>query len=214
MASSRKGSPWRVVLLVVFVVLALVVGGGTLYVAVFGGATIAECESGAELLVDGDYYELVNLQTLEVWGSVEFSPEQYDRLPTMLIWSKGGERENTFAATRFLRSPLCEEDGEYTVGDAFGRPFQVLAWIADVDAAVDDAGLLTRNQVLKFQEVRFEAGQVLTLLNAPDGTRYVLLTRDPARSVEQAPLPAGWTQQTLSLEAPVRFTLRDRSTCS
>ena len=209
MSTSRKGFSWRVVLLVVFGGLAIVVGGGTLYVAVFGGATIVECEADAQLLADGNYYELLNLQTLEVWGSVEFTPEQFGRLPTMLIWSKGAEREETYAATRFLRSPLCEEDREFTVGDAFGRPFQVLAWIADVDAAVDEAGLLTRNQVLKFQEIRFAAGQTLTVISDPDGRRYALLTRDPARQSQEAPLPAGWRRQSATLTAPLTFTLRD-----
>lgn len=144
---------------------------------------------------DGDrlFYEIFDLDTGAVWGTPEFTPEEFAALKLPEGYLKNQPREASVDSGQFARSPDCANDGEFTEEELFGKDFQHVVNLLSPGQPFDESGLLNGSQVFKYQRVEFLPGRDLYVLISPDGARYVRVSRDAVRSVETPTVPAGWS---------------------
>ena len=72
-----------------------------------------------------------------------------------------------------------------------------------------EAGLLVKNQVFKYHETQFFTGRAITVLESPDGARYILVSRDADRTTDEPALPGGWSLSDYTLAQNLTIDLFD-----
>lgn len=144
-------------------------------------------------------YELFDLTTGSVWATPDFTPEEFAALEISADWAKNQPREASISGSRFARSPDCGNDGEFTEAEISGKPMQHIANLLGPGQVFDESGLLFGNQVGKYHEIDYRTGDTLFVLVAPDGARYVRVSRDAQRTGDNPTVPAGWTLTSYTL---------------
>lgn len=170
---------------------------------VCGAPSVRDAEVG-EL-----FYELIDLQTRTVWGTPDLTPEQFNALELPDRWAKNQIREGQTDDGRFLRTPDCDSDGKFTEEMLFGFRFQHIVNLVSTNESIDEAGLLHVNQVFKYHELEFHTDSAVSILESPAGTRYIMVSRDAARTTDTPNLPIGWSITDYDLTADLTVELFD-----
>ena len=164
---------------------------------------------------EGDGFELIDNLYRQVWGWNNMTQAQFDAItlrPTWIFWLKNSPRE-TIAKGFFVRSPECPNDGEYTWKRMYGWNWLNVTNFVSLNEPVDEGGLITRSVMWKYQTFTFAPGSYSSQLTAPDGKKYVMVTRDPTRTTDVSTLPAGWTMSpTYTLGRELKIELFGKET--
>ena len=139
-------------------------------------------------------YELLELRddgTIRAWIAYDMTQEQFDALDLPSGWLKNQPREGVPDASTFNGSPGA--NGVLVEEEHFGFKWFHSATITSVArGALDDEGLIRASTVEKDHEVSFDPGSTLSLLVAPSGEIYVMVSRDAGRTTDDPTLPAEW----------------------
>ena len=140
-------------------------------------------------------FELLDQLYKQVWGSASITQEHWDAItlpPTWMFWMKNSERQ-PLAKGSFLRSPECPADGQWSYKNLFGSEWLNLTNFKSLNQPVDEGGLLTVSVMWKYHQLNYAVGTKLHTLTSPEGKVYIEISRDPNRTSDTAPVPAGWT---------------------
>lgn len=142
------------------------------------------------------FYEIIDLGEKEVWGTNEFTEEEFDEFKIPFwrkTWRKNSPREGFIDSMIFTRSPGCPEDGLFTYKQMFDKDWLKVVNLVEVNQKMEGTdGLLTRFTLEKYHRVWFFAGKEVYILTNPDGEQYISLTRSTQRETDTANLPDGW----------------------
>jgi hypothetical protein len=148
-------------------------------------------------------YELIDLWRGEAWATRDWTPEAFAAFsPPLPTWLQNDPRVSYAADTDVLRSPGCDNDGEFSYLTAFGREFLHVADVVGRVRSREMQPLLQEARVEKHHRVTFAAGDDVIVLEAPDGTGYVRLNRPLDWAETPMALPAGWSFENVTLDAP------------
>lgn len=142
---------------------------------------------------DGPGYELIDVFNGEVWATRDWTPDAFEAFPvrrSLGLWIKSDPRElATTAEARFLRSPGCKADGEYSYRHLADRDF---LHVVDLHKRPTHLGPgLRRIELVKHHVLSFPAFNPVQFLVSPAGERFVEVSRTFDRGKEPT-LPAGW----------------------
>jgi len=140
-------------------------------------------------------FELIDQLYRQVWANVRITDAQWEALtlpPTWMFWTKNSERQ-PLATGKFVRSPECPADGQWSYRMLFGDEWMNVTNFISLNQPIDDAGLLTRSVMWKYHQLNYTPGTKVHALTGPDGQVYIETSRDPNRTSDVSPLPAGWT---------------------
>lgn len=155
-------------------------------------------------------YELIDLMRREAWVTTDWTLEAYSELElglTAFNWIKNDPREGSAARAAFLKSPGCDHDGEFTSRTLFGRTFTHVADISLLRGPGGTVGDVTGGGVIKYHRLAFDAGQTVSILLSPDGTRFVGVNRPVGATMVDPNLPDGWGLQDVVLKSAWRVDL-------
>jgi hypothetical protein len=162
---------------------------------------------------EGAGYELINVTGGEVWGTRDWTPEEYAAFSFPLSWTfwlKNDPRIPLTDRGRFLRSPGCAEDGQYCYLRAFGREFLQVVRLGAMNRPADDQGLIRRTELEKHHVLHYAAGRNVSVLRSPTGERFIGVSRSLERSSDTPTLPEGWTLTQHLLAAELQVDLVGR----
>ena len=142
---------------------------------------------------EGAGYELIDLLNKEVWGTADFTPEEYAAFLPPLLWIKNDPRILMADRGEFLRSPGCSEAGQYTYLQAFDREFLNVVKLVSMDQPADDQGLIRRTQLEKYHLLTYLAGRTVYILQSPTGERFIWVSRSVNPPSDTFTLPDEWT---------------------
>lgn len=144
---------------------------------------------------EGAGYELLNLVDGEVWGTRNWTPEEYAAFslpPSWLSWHKNDPRIVLADRGQFLRSPGCE-DGQYSYMKAFDREFLQVVKLLSMNPSMDDQGLIRQVELEKYHVLNYSAGRTVSILQSPTGQRFIGVSRSLDRTTDDPTLPQEWT---------------------
>jgi hypothetical protein len=162
---------------------------------------------------EGAGYELINLAGGEVWATGDWTPEEYVgfSLPfSWTFWLKNDPRIPLADRGRFLRSPGCTEDGQYSYMRAFSRDFLQVVELIVINRPADDQGLIRRTELEKYHVLHYSAGRTVSILRSPTGERFIGVSESLERSSDTPTLPEGWTLTERLLTAELQVELLGR----
>jgi hypothetical protein len=148
-----------------------------------------------ELRIGFELVQIISPDSILVWQNAEdLTKEQFDEIELSDSWSKNEPREGMPDFARFLRSPDAEQEGEFTIAEHYGYQWLFNAQVVqnNVPLEANDQGLLTGRYIAKYHEVTFDVGRTLSVLIAPSGDEYVLISRDANRSTDFPEIPENW----------------------
>ena len=141
-------------------------------------------------------YELIDLRGRRAWLTTEWTPEEYAdfSLPlSWVFWRKNDPRVGLPDQSRFLRSPGCESDGQFTYMHAFDREFLQVVRLGKIHRPRDGSGLIRRIELEKHHVLTFSAGRTVNVLENPAGEHFISVSRSLDRRNDTPTLPEGWT---------------------
>jgi hypothetical protein len=173
-------------------------------------------EKIADLMVEfmngskGIGYELIDLQQKEVWATSHFSEEEYETFSPPLLWIKNDPRIMIADKAEFLKSPGCEESGEFTYIWKFEKLFLKVVQLVEMNIPADSEGLIRRTELEKYHLLTYYPGRNVSILENPDGERFIEVSRSKNRLSDTFALPDDWTltTQVLQEELQIEFTGR------
>jgi hypothetical protein len=148
-----------------------------------------------ELRIGFELVQIISPDSILVWTNADdLSQEQFDEIELSDSWSKNEPREGMPDFARFLRSPDAEQEGEFTTAEHYGYQWLFNAQVVQNNVPLEgnDQGLLTGRYIAKYHEVTFDVGRTLSVLIAPSGDEYVLISRDANRSTDIPEIPENW----------------------
>jgi hypothetical protein len=137
-------------------------------------------------------YELINLFTREVWGTSDFTEEEYEEFSPPIFWIKNDPRIMIADKAEFLRSPDCDEDGQFTYMQKFDKRFMKVVQLITMNKPADSEGLISRTELEKYHILTYNSGQIVNILENPSGERFIEVSRSVNRSSDIFTLPDGW----------------------
>ena len=149
--------------------------------------------------------ELIDILRGQAWVSTDWTLEAFEAFQPGIFaphWIKNDPREGVASQTRVLRSPECENEGEFTYRTIFGRSHFHIADLSDRGQRGLTDGALVEGTVAKYHVLQFSTGQSVSFLTSPDGMRFVEVNRPVGWRPAENDLPAGWTLQQTTLAAP------------
>ncbi|MEL6271735.1 MAG: hypothetical protein AAFV33_14580 [Chloroflexota bacterium] len=142
-------------------------------------------------------FEFLDLQQREVWATTDFTVDEFEAFQFpwtwRVLWQKNQPRILLADSGTFLKSPDCEREGEFTQTNLFDRNFIKVVHLNRLYEPLDDDGLVRLTTLEKYHIVQFNVGTTINVLEGPDGTQYVLLTRSVHRTTDHPSLPSDWT---------------------
>ena len=141
-------------------------------------------------------YELIDLKGRGVWLTTEWTPEGYAdfSLPlAWMFWRKNDPRVGLPDQSRFLRSPGCESDGQFSFMQAFDREFLQVVRLKKIRQPKDGFGLVRRIELEKYHVLTYAAGRTVNILENPAGEQFISVSRSLDRRTDTPTLPDGWT---------------------
>ena len=194
---TRNNKKSQILLIGSVIVIALAVVVGQFFTP--KGTITAECVTRAQKKKSDTHvgFELVDLQQKQVWETTNFTTAEFTnfQLPITwrLGWMKNQPRAVSFDQSEFIKSPGCQNSGEYTYKSMFAQEWLQVTRLISFNQKLDDSGLLMSTTLEKYHVVSFRAGKSIYILQSPDGLKYVQISRDATRTVDAATLPSGWT---------------------
>ncbi len=154
---------------------------------------------------EGAGYELIDLLNREVWGTSDFSEQEYAAFSPPLLWIKNDPRVLIADEGEFLRSPGCAEPGLYTYLHAFDKGFLNVVKLISMDQPADGQGLIRRTELEKYHLLTYFSGRTVDILQNPTGESFIWVSRSENRPSDTFTLPDGWslTSHVLSSELTV-----------
>lgn len=176
------------------------VGVPLVFKAVLGkkGTVVDECVDrpwprGEE---GGEGYELIDQLYKQVWGNRTMSRAEWDAItlpPTWMFWLKNAPREVASESGDFMRSPECPTDGLWSYSEFFGYEFMNLTNFIEFNQPLNEEGTWTKSIMWKYHRLNYAAGSQIWYITDPEGNRYLIVSRDPDRTVENPVLMPGWS---------------------
>jgi hypothetical protein len=122
-------------------------------------------------------------------------------------WFKNQPREGDADSGSFARSPGASSDGTFTDSTLFGHEWRHVATITETGITLDAEGVLSGNRISKYHQLIFYAGKTLNILESPDGTRYVRVSRDYGRTSDEPTIPDTWQlyQETTTVDLTIEL---------
>jgi hypothetical protein len=160
----------------------------------------------------GAGYELINLVGREVWATRNWAPEDYANFSfpfSWFFWRKNDPRIALADRGQFLKSPGCT-DGHYSYMRAFGREFVQVVRLISINNRIDDLGLIRKTELEKYHTLHYSAGRTVSILQSPDGERFISVSRSLERSSDLPTLPEGWTLTDYLLAEEIQVDLLGR----
>jgi hypothetical protein len=156
----------------------------------------------------GPGYELIDIVRREVWATRDWLPEEFTEFSPSLRWQKNDPRIPLHDGGRFLRSPGCVKDGQYSYMRAFDRHFLKVVELNSMPRPVDDRGLIRRTELEKYHVLYFAAGRTVSMLQSPTGQRFISVSKSLDRSLVAPSIPDSWTltEELLTEELEVNLT--------
>ena len=155
-------------------------------------------------------YELIDLRGRRVWLTTEWTPDEYANfsLPfSRVFWRKNDPRIGLPDQSRFLRSPGCDSDGQFTYMHAFDREFLQVVRLGKIHRPRDGYGLIRRIELKKHHVLTFTAGRTVSILENPAGEQFILVSRSLDRLTDTPTLPDDWTLEERSLTENLQVDL-------
>jgi hypothetical protein len=169
------------------------------------------CVSPQPMLKGEAGYELVDLVKKDVWGTPDFTAEEYATFSFpmhWLFWVKNDPRTLLADSGEFLRSPGCSEPGQFTYMRAFEKNFLHVVQLHKVNARPPDGQkLIRRIELEKYHVLTYGAGRTVSILRNAAGERFIGVARTSPPPSEPPTLPEGWTLTTHILNADVQVNL-------
>ena len=154
--------------------------------------------------------EIVNPLGKEVWATRDWAPSSFQEFSFpihWLFWQKNDPRRLIADSGQILRSPGCEQDGKYNRMRAFGRDFMQPVRLMRLRSYADEERLIRRVTLEKYHALTYKAGRQINILNAPDGSRYILVAQTAFHRTAEPTLPSGWQLTNHILEEELQITL-------
>jgi hypothetical protein len=155
---------------------------------------LEECVS-RELASDGGGagYELIDLLNRKVWGTSDFTPEEWASFSPPLLWIKNDPRILIADRGEFLRSPGCSEPEQFTYMRAYDKEFLNVVQLISMDTPVDSQGLIRRTKLEKHHLLTYSSGRTVYILQNPTGESFIWVSRSVDRPSDTFTLPDEWT---------------------
>jgi hypothetical protein len=147
----------------------------------------------SEPRVGFEIIQIISPNEIITWKNVsDMTVEEFDAIELPQGWLKNQPREGEADAGSFARSPGELIDGALIKAEHFGYEWEHVATITEVNAALDDQGLLRANTISKYHEITYNAWRLVNILVSPEGDRYIRVTRDQGRTTNMPTIPSGW----------------------
>jgi hypothetical protein len=156
---------------------------------------------------DGAGYELIDLLKKEVWGTADFTPDEYDAFTPPFLWMKNDPRIMLADGAEFLQSPGCSEPGQFTYMRAYDKEFLNVVQLITMGTPVDPEGLIRSTELEKYHVLTYFSGRTVSILQGPTGARFIWVARTVDRPPDPVPLPEGWTLSTHELQTDLQVDL-------
>ncbi|MEL6379505.1 MAG: hypothetical protein AAFR69_00030 [Pseudomonadota bacterium] len=143
-------------------------------------------------------FELIDVLRRQAWITTDWTLEDYsDFSPSLgshgLI--KNEPRVGFATNTSVLRSPSCDEDGQFTYQTRFGRTFFHIADISQIGPAYGENRKIKAATVTKYHRLQFDPGQIISVLLSPAGEAFIRVNRPVEVTSIDPELPQDWTIQ-------------------
>jgi pimeloyl-ACP methyl ester carboxylesterase len=152
-------------------------------------------------------YELIDLLHKEVWATSHFTEEEYNAFSPPLLWIKNDPRIMMADKAEFLQSPGCDESGEFTYIWKFEKLFLKVVQLVKMNKPVDSEGLIRITELEKYHLLTYYSGRNVSILENPDGERFIEVSRSVNRSSDTFTLPDDWTLTTQVLQEELKLEL-------
>ena len=152
-------------------------------------------------------YELINLLTKEVWATGDFTSEEYEAFSPPFFWMKNDPRIMIADQAEFLKSPGCDEDGQFTYMQKFNKEFLKVVQLKSMNKPADSEGLIRRTELEKYHVLTYDSGQNVNIIKNPSGERFIEVSRSLNRYSDTFTLPEGWILTSQFLEADLQVEL-------
>jgi hypothetical protein len=139
-------------------------------------------------------FELIDWLGGDAWLTLDWTVAEFEAVSlgwSRPFWRKNDPRRGTADGGRFLRSPGCAADGEFTYLNAYGREFVQVVELQELPSPGGPAGI-REVRLKKYHVVSFDPGTRVRVLHSPTGERFVLVAETFTRMSEPT-LPDGWT---------------------
>lgn len=143
-------------------------------------------------------FELIDLLHRQAWVTTDWTIEDYSNFSPGLAspgWIKNKPRVGFATKTSVLRSPSCDEDGQFTYQTQFGRTFFHIADISQIVPTYGDNRKVKAAIVTKYHRLQFDQGQVISVLLSPAGEAFIRVNRPVEVTSLDPELPQDWTIQ-------------------
>jgi hypothetical protein len=147
----------------------------------------------------GPGFELIDILRRNVWATRDWSPNEFSEFSTPILWRKNDPRLPLHNGGRFLRSPACAEDGQFSYLHAFDRSFLHVVKLRAFPGSADMEGHISKVELEKYHVLNFSAGGKMSVLKSPTGDQFIGVSRSLKRRSSPPTIPSGWTltQRTL-----------------
>ena len=153
-------------------------------------------------------FEIVDPLGGGVWLTRDWTVDAYEDFTfpwSWLHWQKNDPRRGVADAGRFLRSPGCPADGQFTYMTAFGREFVQVVDLRAMPTRLE-GGRIRRIELEKHHVLSYAASSTVRVLASPEGERFILVAETFERTQEPS-VPQGWTLDAFELRQPVEVDL-------
>lgn len=140
-------------------------------------------------------YELIDQLYKEVWGNRVMPKEDWEAIvlpKTWMFWIKNSPRD-VIGTGEFLRTPTCPEDNQWSYSEFFGHEFMNLTNFKSLNQPLNDEGTWTLSIMWKYHRLTYPVGAEVWYITDPEGTKHLIITRDPNRTSDEVVLMPGWS---------------------
>lgn len=140
-------------------------------------------------------YELIDQLYKEVWGNRTMPREDWDAIvlpKTWMFWIKNSPRD-VIGTGEFLRTPSCPADNQWSYSEFFGYEFMNLTNFKSLNQPLNDEGTWTKSIMWKYHRLTYPVGAEVWYITDPEGTKHLIITRDPNRTSDEVVLMPGWS---------------------
>jgi hypothetical protein len=140
-------------------------------------------------------YELIDQLYKEVWGNRTMPKEDWEAIvlpKTWMFWIKNAPRE-VVATGEFLRTPTCPEDNQWSYSEFFGHEFMNLTNFKSLNQPLNEEGTWTKSIMWKYHRLTYAVGAEVWYITDPEGTKSLIISRDPYRTSEDPVMMPGWS---------------------
>jgi haloalkane dehalogenase len=152
-------------------------------------------------------YELIDLLHKEVWATGDFTAEEYDTFSPPLLWIKNDPRVMMADTAEFLQSPGTNNPGEFTYIWKFEKLFLKVVQLIKMNKPADSEGFIRQTELEKYHLLTYNSGRNISILENPNGERFIEVSRSVNRSSETFTIPEGWTLTTQELQTELQVEL-------